>query len=397
MFSKLKKKAQGNNASAAAVLIALIGLFIILYILLIPPEEREKILGEDELEEAKEKGKEIDILLSESPGRLFPAEKREFEKSFPAVSIYVGEEGMELKKLNSLYTSRSLFRNNQNNITFEITDMDSIKDALLNFYIEEGQGRLMIRLNGNEIFDKEQETGNINPINLNEHLIQGDNLVEFEVSSPGAAFWRTNEYSLEDILVTADILRKETQESALAFVASEEEINNMEKVKLRFTPDCTQGEAGTLTVQVNNYELYSAVADCNVPIRPLEFIPERLVAGENILKFFTNKGRYLIDNIMLNSELKEAVAPVYYFEIERDDFEEIEENGTEAVLYIEFVDDVSEKVADITINNRLIRLDQTEVEFNQTISKWVDLGNNAFKIEPEEVLDIVELKVSLET
>ncbi len=396
MFSKLKKKAQGN-ASAAAVLIALIGLFIILYILLIPPEEREKILGEDELEKTKEAGEKMNILLSESPGRLFPAEKREFEQSFPAVSIYVGEEGMELKKLDSLYAGRSLFSSNKNNISFEVVNIGNIENALLNFYIKEGQGRLMIRLNGKEIFNKEQKKGNIDPINLNEYLVQGENLIEFEVSSPGAAFWRTNGYSLEGILVTADILRKETQESSLAFVASEEEINNMKKVKLRFTPDCTQSTAGTLTVEINNYKLYSAVADCNVPIKPLEFIPERLIAGENTLKFITNKGRYLIDNIMLNSELKEAVAPVYYFEIEKEDFEDIEENRTEAVLYIEFVDDISEKIADITVNNRLMRLDQTEVEFNQTISKWVDQGNNALKIEPEEVLDIVELKVSLET
>ncbi|MBW2996101.1 hypothetical protein KY332_02240 [Candidatus Woesearchaeota archaeon] len=395
---KLKKKGVAPDASAAAALIAIIGFLIVLYILFIPPEEREKILLDEE-ELAEKEAEEISkILLSESPQRLFPAEKREFEQYFSAINIYVGEEGMELKKADSLYVFRTLFTKRKINISFNVVDLPNIKDALLNFYVEEGKGRLIVNLNGREVFNKKIKKGNIDPIDLKGKLLEGENSLEFEVSSPGLLFLRRNRYSLDDILVTADVLRRDTQESTLSFIVDSAEKDNMRKVKLRYLPECVEERIGPLTISINDDQLYSAVpADCNILARPIEFLPDKLLVGENTLKFSTTKGWYLIDNIKLSSELKEVIIPVYYFEIEEEDYEYVIDDDANVTLYMKFIDDITRKVADITVNNHLMRLDQEEIEFNETINKLVEEGNNAIKIEPEEVLDIVELKVLLES
>ena len=154
------KKAKAPDASAAAALIAVIALFIVLYVLLLPPEERQKIL-----EEAEEGGvtpseaeaeEETNILLSESPGRLVPLATAEFEKDLPTVNIQVGEEGVELKKVNSIYIKKSLFSSKEYSMDFKIANLNDIRNALLNFIIKKGEGRLIIELNNQEIFNREK-------------------------------------------------------------------------------------------------------------------------------------------------------------------------------------------------------------------------------------------------
>ncbi len=392
----MKNNKKSQAASAAATLIAIIAGLIVLYILFLPPADREELLeGEDADDDDDVAEENISIILSEAPKRLFPLTEAEFEQEFPTVIIYVGEEGIELKKVDTIYISKSLFKEKKDNVTFEILDLANTKDILLNFEINKAEERLIIKLNGHEIYNAEVETS-IEPIELKEYLKQGINVLEFSVSSPGASFWATNEYSLEKILITAEVIRRETQESELTFVIDPTERDNLKKVKLHFYASCKLLDVGKLDILINNYKLYSAVPDCGSAQRPIEFAPERLVTGENRIIFATDKGRYLIDNIKLSSELKKITAPIYYFELNQTQMDQIDNNTLDASLYMRFADDTTDKEADIFVNNHAIRLDQTDIEFEEEIDNYVEEGNNAIKIEPEEILDIVELKVVLE-
>ena len=120
------KRGKAPDASAAAAFIAIIAALIVLYILVLPPEEREEILGEDEeVEEAVEEEKAI--LLSVSPKRISPPEEKEFEQDLPTVNIQVGEEGVELKRIDSLYVKRSLFTSKDYGINFNIGNIRDIR------------------------------------------------------------------------------------------------------------------------------------------------------------------------------------------------------------------------------------------------------------------------------
>ena len=396
MFLKLKK-GQGD-ASAAATLIAIIGALIVLYIMFLPPEERAELLEDEDEGVVKwweEKGRNL-TLLSVSPERLYPVEEREFERFFSPVNIFIGEEGIVLKSIDSLYAKRSLFSKKEENFSFRVDNERDVKSALLNFFVDKGKGRLMVFLNGKEIFNREVKKGNIDPINLKEQLKEGVNDVGLSVSSPGAVFWRTNEYALEDISVTADITRKDAEEGVISFVVEPEERDNLRRVKLRFVPECVDGKIGALSVFVNDFQLYSGIPECNDLIRPLEFLPEKLNIGENSLRFRTARGQYLIDEIKLSSELKEVIAPVYYFRMDRIEFDSVDNRSADTILYIEFVDDDRRKVADIFVNDNVFRLDQYNNVYNETINNWIEEGNNAIRIEADEVLDIVDLRVYLD-
>jgi hypothetical protein len=266
----------------------------------------------------------------------------------------------------------------------------------LNFLVEESQGRLVIKLNDLEIFNKEITTANIKPIKLDELLVKGTNVLEFSVSSPGIAFWRTNKYNLYDILITGNTIDRGAQESKLTFFMTQEEREHIKRVKLHFYPDCKIEEVGKLNIWINNHELHSSVPDCGMVNRPIEFSPERLVPGENRLIFETEKGTYFIDQIRLTSELEKVEAKVYYFTIDEDEFDDIEDEVREAILYMRFADDETAKEARILVNGNAVGLDQTDIEFSTDVSEYIVKGNNAVKIEPDEVLDVVELEIRLE-
>jgi len=396
IFSLRNKKGQQEaGAMAAAALVAIITLLIVAYILFLPPSEREKILEGDEGD--NETGEEdISVLLSEIPERLYPLDQREFELELPSVNIFTKEEAIEFKKLDSLYVSRTLFSDKKAVVEFDVLDIKDTEDVLLNFVVLESKGRINIRLNNIEVYDREVTTANIEPIELKEGLVQGKNILEFSASSPGAAFWRRNKYSLEDILITGNVMEREAQESKLSFFVSEAERDNMRKVKLHFYPDCDLSTTSKLEIWINNYNLYSAIPDCGMPNRAIEFSPEKLVPGENKLIFETEKGSYLVDQIKLTSELEEVEAKTYYFQLTEEEYNDVEDGFKDVLLYLRFIDDTSEKIAKIIVNGNDIRLDQEDIEFEKNINNFVVEGNNAVKIEPDETLDIVELEVSLE-
>ena len=526
-------KAQASGA-AAATLVAIIAALIVIYLLALSPEERGKILdgtdtGSRTSEPLIKKGTEI--LLSESPGRMYPVAVKEFQKDFSPVNLFIGEEAVELKRKDNLFLQRSLFSKKREKIIFEVVDTFDLKEILLNFVIEKADGRLKINLNGQEIFENEISSININPIELKKtnFLKQGLNELEFAVSSPGIAFWGSNEYSLKEITISATTLTRNTQTSSQTFVTTEEERRTIKSLRLRFNAECKQTEVGKLDIRINNYNLFSAVPDCGQAQKPIEFLPSRLISGENEVEFKTSEGRYLIDRISLTSTLRETKPRTFYFELEEklftgakgrerdfkyfcdadgerilleekgkeertgwncdsdqtcrgnarrynreesrstvkaalcedeefddDDFryscddddvtiaveykgndektgweceagetcegnfrkyddEQIKKTvlaaicedegfGTfelnkqlDVLLLIRFEDDISEKRAQIRVNGHLINLDQRSIEFETNIRNFVEDGTNAIKIVPEEILDITEIEIKLES
>jgi len=386
-----------GQASAAATLVGIIGAIIIIYILIIPPEERQRILeGEEAVEAAREAAEEANETLYElmNPIKFLPLETQEFEQTIPNVNIFIYEEGAELRRMDSLYTKKSLFGEKITTMDFEIADIANTQNILLNFLINDGEGRLIIILNGNEIYNNEIKTTNINPIELREYLKQGTNLLEFSVSSPGAAFWKTNEYSLQDLTITADLTRRDAQESRNIFVLTSDEKQTIEKVRFRFLPNCNILAVGRLDVTLNNVNIYSATPDCGY-LTIVDLTPNYFVAGENTLRFRTERGRYLIDQIKFTSEIKEVELPIYYFQLTEIEYERVQNESRNITLYMKFTDDVDLKQADIRINGELERLNQRDIEFEININDHVEEGNNAVKIDPDDPIDVVDFKIEL--
>lgn len=389
-----------GQAASAAVLIAVIAALIIGFIVLIPPADRAELLGEevtttsssdDDLEESV-----VDKnLLSVDPGRIDYLAQREIEHPLPVVNIYTRTESKVLAEKNLAYIKKGVFSEENTEFSFSIPDLQHTEDVLLSLSVEDLEGRLIVTLNGEEVYNAEAVKGPIRPIALSKNLLQQQNVLTFAVSSPGIAFWATNEGILKDLKIVADVTSVEAQSSRNTFLISETEKKNLEKVVLRFQPECKYGEAGKLSITINGEEIYNGLPDCDLAMIPIEFSAGSVYQGENRIIFYTERGTYLLSHVSIESELKELEFPTYYFELSHEEYEDVMDETRRVRLQMDFVDVVTRKRGDLVFNGHLDHFDTKEVSYTVDLSEDVVRGNNALKIKPKKTLEVRELKIDL--
>lgn len=387
---------KGQSGGSAGALVAVITLLIVLYILFLPADVREDLLEDgDNGDGTAGSISGFKELLSETPGVLADLNVLEFEHHIPSVNLFALTGAETLKRVNSIFVKNSLFDKKVGEINFRIDDLGRVDNVLLSFTAKKHEGRLTILLNGAEILNNEITKRNVDPVDLEKENLAKDNTLEFMVSGVGGRFWSSNEYILENILITADITDISEQESRNVFLVTATEKHNLEKVRLKFFPDCTPGLVGTLDVLINGRNVFSAVPDCGA-LRPVEFDPNTLKSGENNIVFKTERGRYLIDQISIETELKQISFPTYFFDISADEFEDIQDNLIDVNLTMRFVDDLELKKARIHINGRTTSMNTREDFFEKRINDFVFDGSNGIKIEPDDsTLEIIEFRVDL--
>lgn len=396
MASKTKR---GQAAAGAAVLLAIIAGLLVLFIILVPPQERAELLGEEVEEGVVTPALEEAVLganlLTISPGKIDYLAQKEVEHPLPVINIYTKTESKILAERNVAYAKKGVFSEEKSVFKFNVPDLQHSENFLLSFKVKDIKGKLKITLNGDDIFNSELTAGEALTVNLPQNSIKEANEMVFSVSSPGVAFWITNEVSLENVQVVADVTSVEAQSSKNIFLVSETEKKNLEKVVLKFKPDCEFAEVGKLTVNVNGNEIYSAVPDCDLTMVPIEFSPELVYQGENEIVFRTTKGTFVLSHVVVESELKEVEYPTYYFELSHEQFESVMKERLRARLKIDFVDVVTRKYGNLVFNGHVKHFDTKEVSYALDLSDDVVQGNNALKIKPKKTLDVREIRVDL--
>ena len=389
----MQKKAQsGINA---AVLVAIIAGLIVIYILFMPVSERKEILDINDSEEDGGGEEDENVLLLENPGRLEFIEKKEIEKPIDSLNLYTKTEAVVLKEINSIYVKNGIFDKLDKSFSFKVKDLEITDNILLTFIAKTHKGRLVISINGYEIYNDEINTLNIEPIKIPVESLKEDNVVDISVSGVGIAFWKTNEYSLEGIKITSEYTDKSGRESMNIFLVTESEEENIKEIEIRFSPECSPAKVGVLDVLINNRNIYSAIPDCGSLVMR-EFSPFYVVPGENTVIFRAESGRYLLDQIKITAKLKETPSYIYYFEMSNDQIKSIEEDKKDANLTLDFVDDIEVKEAEIVINGRRIYLSRTQDEsYSRNINNYVKEGTNSLKIIPKRALDVREIRVEL--
>ncbi len=391
-----KKKAQ-RTGNQAAVLIFIITLLLVAYILFLPPEEREKLLEDEETGSYWTSSKEGNVtLINVTSLRLEYIGADDYEHNIPSVYLFEQTEGGVLETINPFYIRNGWFDTKTEDASFYITDFENTDNIALSFEAPKAKGRLLISLNGVQIFDYEVSQLNVGPIELKKELMQdGENTLHFEVSGVGVAFWTTNEYSIEDMQITADIRDISRQESRNIFTITNEEYYNIETSKLEFYPVCTQASVGTLDIMLNNRAVFSAVPDCETLNRQDIFTTD-LNPGKNTVTFKTDQGSYRIEHIKVKTELKDIKTFLDYFELNGSAYADVDDGDRDVWLEIEFVDDREDKEAEININGHLTYVDQKDAFYDRKISGWIEEGaRNYIEITPKTVLKIVQIRVIL--
>jgi len=388
------KKAQTSGAQAAA-LVGLILILMIVYVLFIPESERNELLGEEEettsgTNNVEEEGK---ILLSENIGSLSYLKEKEYEIGLSSFKLFKTTNAEIIKRENPFIVRNGWFDKKTKEISFKIDDLNVVDNVILSFNAKTRKGILTIKLNDNILFEDRVTRFN-NIVYIPKDNLKNENSLEFSVSGVGARFWRTNEYSVEDVKITADITDISRQETKNTFYIEEWKYDNLEKATLKFTPYCNPNDVGILNIELNKRNIFSGVPDCD-SINRIDIDPYVLNAGTNKVIFKTEKGSYLVDLIKVILELKKASNPVYYFELNETETEEVMNNSKEVLLSIEFVDDNEYKTLDLVVNGHKRRIDQKQESYERDISEWVEEGNNYIELIPKTDLEIINLKVEL--
>ncbi|MEK6863387.1 MAG: hypothetical protein AABW53_01690 [Nanoarchaeota archaeon] len=386
---------KGQSAAGAAVLIAIIAALIIFFVILIPQKDREKLLEEETDTTPTVPGVTGKNLLTASPGRIDYLAQKEVEHPLPVINIYTQTEAKVLAEKNVAYAKKGVFSEKADTLTVMIPDLQHTENVLLSLGVEESEGKLIVSFNGEEVFNAEVSIGSLAPVSVPKNLLKEENLITFTVSSPGLAFWSTNEVTLRKVQVVADVTSVEAQSSKNVFLVSEVEKKNMEKVVLKFQPGCKMDEVGTLSILINGKIIYSGVPDCDLMTVPLEFSPETLNQGENEIIFKTEEGAYLLTRAMIESKLKEIDFPSYYFELSYEEYRKVVEGDNRVKITLDFVDVVALKLGDIVFNGHARYFDTKEVSYALDVSDEVVQGANSLKIKPRKTLEVRELSADL--
>lgn len=392
----MDKKAQG--AGGAAGLIAIIALALLLYLLILPQDVRDDLIGttSDDGTSKSSTNRNGDTLILAHPKTLDPEQNTDREKVLDSFNLYSQKSAVVIAKANTIHVENGWFAEKIYNLSFKVDDLANTENYVIAFDVNKAYGRLILTLNGKEIYNSEVKSGNIEPILVDGNDVAEANSLIFTVSGVGAAFWKLNEYDLSNVRVIADFTDTSKKEYKNFFMISATEKDYFEKTKLSFVPEClTPKNLGPITITINDKDLhYSAVPDCGM-LSAVEFDPNYLKEGENYITFRAEIGNYLIDRVKIKADLKEITYPFYYFELDEDDYEDILNETANVTLELKFADK-EHKEGELNVNGHLSSIDTYNSTYTKNINEFVQEDQNSLQIKPITTLNILDLTVKID-
>ncbi|MFC1698121.1 hypothetical protein ACFL1H_07300 [Nanoarchaeota archaeon] len=353
MLKKRNLAKKGQDTANAAVLLALVTIFIIIYILALPTDIRDDLLNETVTSPFDyfigdggtqpepiyvNIGSETSIIETQGEEfvRLYKG-KREKDYEFSYLHLRAVDEPIDFfSKIDSIYLKSSLFDRKQGIINFELANPEYASGLFLTFDVKERycSGRLIVNLNGNEILntalseiDSSGQSYCINDkvIDLDPKLLRENNRLSFSVSGVGAAFWKKNEYIIEEVMMKGYMTNLDGQSGEMTFYVYEDDVppEQIKEITLSYTiGECDESSVLPLEVIYNDNIISSKIPDCGGGDKHI-IEPELLTLGRNVLKFRTTKGNYFIGGpIRLTVYFKKAKDYTYKFTLDEEIFEE---------------------------------------------------------------------------
>ncbi len=329
-------------------------------------------------------------MLEEQPGSLFYSEENSFKHSLPDVYLIKKTEGERLGLWNSVYVRSGLFNKKIRSLDFRIEDASEIEEGELTFDVEEAEGIIQIFLNNVLVYEGSLRRGTVNPIRIDEGLLESSNSLVFKALSPGLAFWNRNEFILKNIQLFA----KRTEKSlsgGVNFFVYPDELSSPRKATFRFYVECNQQDMKKLSARINGYLVFDSIPSCG-GMNQVEFSPSLLRVENNILEISADSSAYVREPAIL-IETNEPIYPTYYFNIDEEDYEDIVNGTTDAMLYMSFVTD--DNKAEVDINGNLLYI-ETEDYIYRDITELVKRTGNYVSVIPKKDIKVNLLKIYLE-
>lgn len=332
MFLTSKRaEAAAPTGSQAAILIIAITIILILYLLFLPPEAREEILsgngdGSSIYGSGSGSGSttsgQSSLLLSVSPGYMEYFSGDSIKHTLNPLQISSSKDIKALFTSSRATIKHNWFDEKSASFTFTVSNVDSTDNYLLSFSAKKYSGVLLVYLNDELVQTVLVNKQNPDPIVLPKSLVQPTNTLRFVAEEVGWEFWKSNSFELEDIKVLGEVVDAYDSAIDVYFEVDEKEFDNLDDSVLKFDVDCVTSTVGKLTVLFNNQQVYRQVPLCSAQTVPV-IVSDYLVEGENIIEFSTEDGSFIISQLMVETQLKEAINPVYTFEIDEKYFSKV--------------------------------------------------------------------------
>ena len=383
-----KRGVEGTSAGNVATLIALIALFILVYILLLPETDRNRILGIDTPIGDKTVTGVGDVLFSEFIGKVEPNDKaRKLMHEIANVNLFTKEESGLITLSENIKVSKGFFGSNDQNIFFNVDNPGDVLKAELYLVVDSGEGELVIDINGNEFYRNEVKQGQIR-IEIPLGYLAISNNLKLSASGFGSKSYSLREVKLSKIEEIKNRVARRT------FSVAAGEKSGMNSAIMRYSVFCDRDETKVLKILLNENLVYSDVPFCNLKEDAVELGPEFFRAGVNNLDFET-EGDYLIEGITLKTFSGEEDMPEYFFALEQEDFKRVRRGLSDVVASFEFSLRDDKKNFALEVNGKDIDVNTTEDTELVVLSDFVE-EENLIRIDPKNSFEILEFKVVLE-
>ncbi|MDD5331350.1 MAG: hypothetical protein PHE43_00825 [Candidatus Nanoarchaeia archaeon] len=420
------KRGELEGGVAIATFVLLLALFIIVYVILLPADEREELLKYDTgvIPGSNVSQSELDkiSLLAVSPGRVYKLDEDTVEKEFGDIALYSKNSEEIIKLADRLYVSDSLFKDGSQTMYFRLDDVDMAQSLDLYFFINDGSGNLKVELNGVKIFDDEINSQDI-PINLPTSYLQKDNTLKISTNS----FIFKNEFELKTIQLKY-VSKLENKNVRRNFVLTASEKKGIKTAELTYYLNCINIEEGLLEIKMNGRSINKERVLCDAKETKIDISEEDLEEGSNSIEFSIDKGNYKLEDVQINLDVSEKLEAEYTFFIEDDDYDYVDNidyttcedeckddytKGTtdyneciddcksdytkyDVILRFKFKNAVDRKQSQIAVNDIKFNMDVTKETFVKDISEYIQRGANYIKIIPKNDFDIESLNIYLE-
>lgn len=394
----LNKRGQGGGD--AAILLVVVTLVLVFYLLLIPPSERQEILDpENTTDDVDDPDEEVrETLLSQNIGQLQYIGRDTQTYNLQSFRVNTETEGETIKQQNSLNPRNSAFQTETASMTFQVSPSQA-QNVVLAANVQEGVGRLTVTLNNETIYQGEVTNGNLPNIYIDQESLEFQNTITFSVDSPGIAFWRINEYNLQNIKVSGEVTDISNSENSQSFNIEPDVLNNYDSAVIRYAPSCQRNDdIERYTVSINNREIFRGTPDCNI-INQYTVSEDQLREGQNVFGGTVRRGDVLIDNPELRINLESPDTPINYFTLTDRHFTYDEENdeyvlkeGRDIQMSFRFPS-VESRRLEAVVNGYVVGINTRDTEVSRNISTYVEPGTNSIEIRPKQEMTITELRV----
>lgn len=394
---KLHKK--GDSAVEISTFIVLMALFLILYVVLLPPAERDELLGETSTTSdtgGVSVAEGAKVLLSESPGQVFAYSKNINTFNVEPVHLYLKDETTQTPLVKSLSVSRNLIKDNFKNVIFTVDNMDKVSSVKLFMVVAEGTNRLTIKLNERIVYQGVLTTEQL-PIDLPKEYLQKSNKLTFSTDLPPmSGFYKSTYYLLQDIKLIKTETVEQTETARSFFVDSE--AGSVRKATLGYIVNCNAKEPrGSLSIKLNSNLVSKDTIFCDfhgeikLPLDKEDLSSD----GRNRLVFSIDKGDYSLDMVSVKVETGKSTYPSYTFDVDSDAYNAIKDGSKKLFLKFKFRD-TGRKKASVSVQGSEFSFDTSASEYSKDVSNMIDNGANYVKIVPREDFEIVNMKAVLE-